>query len=167
VESLNKLLQETLNPPGEARREIATARQTLREGDKVMQIRNNYAKEVFNGDIGWVESIEGRSLTARFPDIGEGLSVRYEQGELDELQLAYAMSVHKSQGGEYPIVILALSRDHYPFLQRNLLYTAVTRARRRVLIAGQKKALQAAVLNDQMRRRYSLLTERLREEPLC
>jgi exodeoxyribonuclease V alpha subunit len=167
VENLNRLLQETLNPPGGERREIATPRQALREGDKIMQMRNNYDKEVFNGDIGWVESIEGRTLTARFPDIGGGLAVRYEQGELDELQLAYAMSVHKSQGGEYPIVILALSRAHYLFLQRNLLYTAVTRARRQVLIAGQKKSLQTAVLNDRMRRRYSLLTERLRETPLC
>jgi exodeoxyribonuclease V alpha subunit len=167
VENLNRLLQETLNPPGGERREIAAPRQTLREGDKIMQTRNNYDKEVFNGDIGWVETVEGRTLTARFPDVGDGLCVRYEQGELDELQLAYAMSVHKSQGSEYPIVILAFSREHYLFLQRNLLYTAVTRARRQVIVAGQKKSLQTAVLNDRMRRRYSLLAERLRETPLC
>lgn len=163
VENLNKLLQERLNPPDEYKQEISTARQVLREGDKIIQVRNNYDKEVFNGDIGWVSSVNGKVLTAYFPDINDGLAVKYEQGELDELQLAYAMSVHKAQGSEYPVVILALSKGHYVFLQRNLLYTAVTRAREKVVIVGQKASLQTAVLNDKTRRRYSLLAERLQE----
>ena len=97
VENLNRLLQEKTNPPDPGRQEIHTPRQILREGDRIMQIRNNYEKEVFNGDLGWVSGIAGRTLTAHFPDINDGLSVQYEAGELDELQLAYAMSVHKSQ----------------------------------------------------------------------
>jgi exodeoxyribonuclease V alpha subunit len=167
VENLNRLLQEAVNPPDPAKEELASLNQILREGDRIMQIKNNYDKEVFNGDLGWVKTIESRSLTAWFPDVNEGKAVRYEQGELDELQLSYAMSVHKSQGSEYPVVILALSKAHYIFLQRNLLYTAVTRARRQVFIAGQKSALLTAVANDRTRRRYSLLAERLRETILC
>ena len=164
VQNLNSLLQEHLNPPAEEdKEEITSLRQVLRVGDKIMQVRNNYEKEVFNGDIGWVKKIEGRSLLAYFPDINEGHLVRYKQGELDELQLAYAMSVHKSQGSEYPVVILALAKGHYMLLQRNLLYTAVTRARQQVIIVGQKSALQTAVANDRTRRRYSLLAERLQE----
>ena len=166
VENLNKLLQEKINPPAENKNEIATARQILREGDKIMQIRNNYDKEVFNGDLGVIQSISGRNLHAYFPDVNEGIVVKYEQGELDELQLSYAMSVHKSQGSEYPIVILALSKGHYVFLQRNLLYTAITRAKNRVFIIGQEKSLRTAIGNDRMRRRYSLLKERLNEELL-
>lgn len=167
VENLNKLLQEEINPPAEEKNEIATTRQIFREGDKIMQIRNNYEKEVFNGDLGIIKSIRGRSLEAFFPDVNEGITVKYEQGELDELQLAYAMSVHKAQGSEYPVVILALSRGHFIFLQRNLLYTAVTRARNQVFIMGQEASLHAAVANDRMRKRYSLLKERLSEALLC
>lgn len=167
VENLNRKLQLALNPPDASKEELTTSRQTLREGDKIMQTRNNYDKEVFNGDIGWVERIEARSLTAFFPDVNGGLSVRYEQGELDELQLSYAMSVHKSQGSEYPFVVLAFSKAHYIFLQRNLLYTAITRAQNRVFIVGQERAIYTAVENDRMRRRYSLLKERLQEILLC
>lgn len=166
VENLNKLLQERFNPPDEFKQEVNTARQILREGDKIIQVRNNYDKEVFNGDIGWVSAVHGRTLTAYFPDINDGLTVKYEQGEFDELQLAYAMSVHKAQGSEYPVVVLALSKGHYIFLQRNLLYTAITRAREKVVIVGQKSSLQTAVINDKTRRRYSLLAERLQEVDL-
>ncbi len=163
VQNLNKLLQNQLNPPCDDKEEIPSVHQILREGDKIMQVRNNYEKEVFNGDIGWVKSIDGRVLQAYFPDVNDGQLVKYEQGELDELQLAYAMSVHKSQGSEYPLVVLALSRSHYMLLQRNLLYTAITRAKQKVVIVGQKAALSTAVLNDRTRRRYSLLAERLQE----
>ena len=167
VGNLNRMLQTELNPPAKEKQELVTSRQILREGDKIMQIRNNYDKEVFNGDIGFVESIYGRTLTAYFPDVNGGLSVKYEQSEIDELQLAYAMSVHKAQGSEYPFVILAFSKAHYIFLQRNLLYTAVTRAQSRVFIVGQQRAIRTAVENDRMRRRYSLLKERLQEIFLC
>ena len=167
VENLNKLLQEMINPPAEEKNELTTTRQILREGDKIMQIRNNYDKEVFNGDLGVIQRISGRVLHAFFPDINDGIVVKYEQGELDELQLSYAISVHKAQGSEYPVVILALSKGHYIFLQRNLLYTAVTRAKSKVFIMGQEKSLHAAVSNDRTRRRYSLLKERLCEELLC
>lgn len=167
VENLNKMLQDKINPADFSKSEIVTVRQVLREGDKVMQMRNNYEKEVFNGDIGWVREAQGRMLRVFFPDVGEGLTVSYEQGELDQLQLAYAISVHKSQGSEYPVVILALSRGHYVFLQRNLFYTAITRASVKTIVVGQKKAMQTAVLNDKMRQRYSLLSQRLQEGVLC
>ena len=164
VENLNKLLQEKVNPESDEKEEIHTSKQVLRVGDKVMQIRNNYEKEIFNGDLGVVESICGKNLFVRFPYVENVSLVEYAPGELDELQLAYAMSVHKSQGSEYSTVILAFSKSHYIFLQRNLLYTAITRAKEKVIILGQKRALQTGVLNDKMRKRYSLLTERLKEE---
>ena len=128
-----------------------------------MQIRNNYEKDVFNGDIGRVIRIVGKSATVDFPERPEGDHVTYTESEVEELQLAYAMSVHKSQGSEYPYVILLMVRSHYIMLQRNLLYTAVTRAKERVLIVGSKNAVRTAVENDKTRRRYSLLAERLQE----
>ena len=152
----------------------------LREGDKVMQIRNNYEKEVFNGDIGRIIRIDGGNATVVYDDGGKpvftsfedeyayagisGNKIVYTSAEVDELQLAYAMSVHKSQGSEYPVVILLMVPGHYIMLQRNLFYTAVTRARQKVVIVGSKKAVQAAVLNDKTRKRYSLLAERLQEQ---
>ena len=126
-------------------------------------IRNNYEKDVFNGDIGRVIRIVGKSATVDFPERPEGDHVNYTESEVEELQLAYAMSVHKSQGSEYPYVILLMVRSHYIMLQRNLLYTAVTRAKERVLIVGSKNAVRTAVENDKTRRRYSLLAERLQE----
>lgn len=163
VENLNRLLQGALNPPDPAKGWIQGVNQTLREGDKVMQIRNNYTKGVFNGDIGFIAAIDDGVVIVRYP---EG-PVMYERGELDELQLAYAMSVHKSQGSEYPVVILPLVPGHRIMLQRNLLYTAVTRAKERVILLGSKAALNTALANDRTRRRYSLLAERLRGESLC
>ena len=152
VQNLNRLLQARVNPPSPAKEEIQQPGGTvLRLGDKVMQIRNNYEKDVYNGDIG------------QYPDRADGECVTYEEGETDELQLAYAMSVHKSQGSEYSRVVLALVPGHYIMLQRNLLYTAVTRAREKVELVGTKAALQTAVANDRTRRRYSLLKERLQE----
>lgn len=163
VENLNKLLQEALNPHTDGKAAIAGTSQILREGDKVMQIRNNYNKGVFNGDIGFIIGIEHGKVTVRYPDN----DVIYERGELDELHLAYAMSVHKSQGSEYPVVIMPLIPGHHIMLQRNLLYTAVTRAKERVILLGSKAALNTAVSNDRTRRRYSLLAERLKGEGLC
>ena len=158
VENLNRRLQAALNPKSPAKAEFANSTQTFRLGDKVMQLRNNYGKHVFNGDIGFITELEEDHITVNF---GEEQAVEYEKSELMELQLAYAMSVHKSQGSEYPVVILPLTRGHYIMLQRNLLYTAVTRAKKRVILLGSKAALHTAVANDRTRRRYTLLAERL------
>ena len=163
VQNLNKLLQQYINPPSSNKPEVNIPGNILRVGDKVMQIRNNYEKEVFNGDIGRVIRIDGRSATVAYPERPEGDFVTYAQSELEELQLAYAMSVHKSQGSEYPNVILLMVPSHYIMLQRNLLYTAVTRAKQKVLLVGTKAAVRTAVENDKTRRRYSLLAERLQE----
>ena len=163
VQNLNKLLQQRMNPPSDIKGEVVTPAGILRLGDKVMQIRNNYDKEVYNGDIGRIAVVTDKTVQVWFPDRQDGEYVSYAQGEVDELQLAYAMSVHKSQGSEYAMVILALVPAHYIMLQRNLLYTAVTRAKKKVLLVGTKAALQTAVANDKTRRRYSLLAERLQE----
>lgn len=163
VQNLNKLLQQYMNPPADNKGEVNIPGNVLRVGDKVMQIRNNYEKDVFNGDLGRVIKIEGKNVTVAFPERPEGDYVTYAQGETEELQLAYAMSVHKSQGSEYPCVILLMVPSHYILLQRNLLYTAVTRAKKQVLIVGSKAAIRTAVENDRTRRRYSLLAERLQE----
>jgi exodeoxyribonuclease V alpha subunit len=128
-----------------------------------MQTRNNYSKGVFNGDIGFIVGADSGIAVVRYPD-GD---ILYERAELDELVLAYAMSVHKSQGSEYPVVVMPLVAGHYMMLQRNLLYTAVTRAKQRVILLGAKPALNTALANDRTRRRYSLLAERLRGEDLC
>ena len=125
-----------------------------------MQIRNNYDKEVFNGDIGIVESIdpENRELTVNF----EGRSVSYDITELDELVLAYAVTIHKSQGSEYPIVVMPILMSHYVMLQRNLVYTGVTRAKKVLVLVGTKKALALAVRNTAVRKRNTLLAQRIR-----
>ena len=158
VENLNRILQSALNPPATGKAEIAQGGKLFREGDKVMQMRNNYEKHVFNGDIGFILEIEVNQMTVRFPEA----DVKYEKSELLDLSLAYAMSVHKSQGSEYPVVLMPLIAGHRIMLQRNLLYTAVTRAKRRVILLGVKAALHTAVANDRTQRRYSLLAERLR-----
>lgn len=157
VENLNRLLQESLNAPDAAKAEMNGPRCVFREGDKVMQTKNNYQKNVFNGDIGFVERIADGRMTVSFGDA----DVVYERKDIDELSLAYAMSVHKSQGSEYPIVILPLTAGHHVMLQRNLLYTAVTRAKKQVILLGTKAALYTAVDNDRMRKRYTLLAQRL------
>ena len=158
VDNLNRLLQAALNPPSVAKPEQAFGSLVFRCGDKVMQIRNNYVKGVFNGDIGFVAAITPEHLTVRF---GPELSVDYEKNELAELQPAYAMSVHKSQGSEYPVVVLPLVPGHRVMLQRNLLYTAVTRAKERVILLGSLAALRTAVENDRTKKRCTLLAERL------
>ena len=164
VQNLNGLLQARVNPPSSCKEEILQPGGiALRVGDKVMQIRNNYEKDVYNGDIGQIVNITGKTVKVWYPERTDGEYVTYEEGETDELQLAYAMSVHKSQGSEYSRVVLALVPGHYIMLQRNLLYTAVTRAREKVELVGAKAALQTAVANDRTRRRYSLLKERLQE----
>lgn len=156
VENLNRQLQQALNP---AVFGVDTGGRLLpRERDKVMQMKNNYTKGVFNGDVGVVLKRTEQQIIVRYPEH----DIVYESGEWDELHLAYAMTVHKSQGSEYPVVILPLLPSHHMMLQRNLLYTAVTRAKRRVILVGTKSALHTAVANDRTRRRYTLLAERLR-----
>jgi len=151
-----------LNPASEGELEVKYGEMKFRAGDKVMQTKNNYEKKVFNGDIGRVWELSQGKMMVRYPD----WDATYESGQMDELTLAYAMSVHKSQGSEYPVVILPLVTGHSIMLQRNLFYTAVTRAKEKVIVLGTKRAVQIAVHTDRTRRRYSLLTERLKEVDL-
>jgi exodeoxyribonuclease V alpha subunit len=165
VENLNLRLQETLNPPAPEKPELRMAFGLFRLGDKVMQIRNDYKKLVFNGDIGRVRAIdiEERQLMVCYPEVEGEREVLYEADELDQLVLSYAISVHKSQGNEYPVVVMPLTTQHYLMLQRNLLYTAVTRARKMVLLIGTKKAVAIAVANNKIEERHSLLRQRLQK----
>ena len=153
--SLNIELQSALNPPSEIR--IERFGWTFCPGDKVMQIENDYDKDVYNGDLGVVSRIdvEEGELHVDF----DGREVTYGFGELYELVLAYATTVHKSQGSEYPAVVIPLSTQHYPMLQRNLVYTGVTRGKRLVVLVGQRKALAIAVKGARARRRWSKLRE--------
>jgi exodeoxyribonuclease V alpha subunit len=159
VQNLNQLLQAALNPPSRDSAEHKFGATTFRVGDRVMQIRNNYGLEVFNGDIGVVAAIdaEEQKLTVSF----DGRVVEYGWGDVDELVLAYAATVHKSQGSEYPCVIMPLLTQHYMLLQRNLIYTGVTRAKKLVVVVGSKKALAMAVRNNKVTQRYSGLRARL------
>ncbi len=154
--NLNTVLQEALNPSGPA---IERYGWTFRAGDKVMQMVNDYDKDVFNGDIGRVAKIDEveQEMTVRFDD----RPVKYDFNELDELHLSYATTVHKSQGSEYPVVVLPIHTQHYMMLQRNLLYTAITRSRKLVVLVGTLKALAIAVKNMDARRRVTLLKQRL------
>ena len=157
IETLNRELQQLLNPHGRPVGAGSAAR--LRVGDRVMQLRNNYQLDVFNGDLGVIESVdpEEAEVAVRFDE----RRVVYDARDLDELDLAYACSIHKSQGSEYPCVILVLHRQHYLMLQRNLLYTGLTRGRRLVLLVGSAQAVTRAVRNDTQRLRYTMLRERL------
>ena len=151
--SLNIELQNALNPPGEIR--VERFGWTFCPGDKVMQVENDYDKDVYNGDLGMVSRIdmEESEVSVEF----DGREVIYGFGDLDELVLAYATTIHKSQGSEYPAVVIPLSTQHYPMLQRNLVYTGVTRGKRLVVLVGQRKALAIAVKGARARRRWSKL----------
>jgi len=153
--SLNIELQRALNPRGEPRVEKFGTAYAI--GDKVMQIENDYDKEVFNGDLGYVEAIDVdlSEITISF----DGRLVTYGFGELDEVVLAYATTIHKSQGSEYPAVIIPVTTQNYTMLQRNLLYTGVTRGKKLVILLGQKKAVAIAIKNAAGRRRWSKLRE--------
>ncbi len=162
--NLNQALQAAINPSvtdrqGNAAPELHRAGCAFRPGDKVMQIRNNYDKEVFNGDIGTIQGIDmdERTVTILFDD----RRVAYDAAELDEIVLAYATTVHKAQGAEYPIVVMPVMMTHFAMLQRNLLYTGVTRARKALVLVGQKKAVAYCVKNQTVDRRNTLLAERL------
>lgn len=157
TQALNILLQNELNPQSE---ELKSGLRTYRLNDRVMQICNNYEKEVFNGDVGRICDLntEDGELTVDF----DGRKVPYDMSDLDELVLSYACTVHKSQGSEYPVVIMPVSTSHHIMLQRNLLYTAITRARKMVVLVGSTKAIGIAVHNDRVAKRNSCLDERLR-----
>ncbi len=164
VERLNERLQAILNPPRPDLPEVAHRGRVLRVGDKVLQLRNNYPKQVLNGDTGRIRAIDPRDRTveAVFTDAQGSHAVRYAEGELDELGLAYAMSVHKAQGSEYPVVLVPVVTAHYMLLQRSLLYTAVTRAKERVILLGSPRAVAIALEQAEGGRRYSGLEARIR-----
>lgn len=156
ADNLNVVLQNAINPVGPSLRRGLTI---FRRGDRVMQMRNNYDKEVFNGDVGFVRDIDAEEETLRVDF--DGKPVEYGRGELDELVLAYASTVHKSQGSEYPAVVMVIATQHFKLLQRNLLYTAVTRGRKLVCIVGTHKAAAIATRNNEVRSRQTALAERL------
>ena len=153
--NLNQRLQQRLNPHGQAHNHRGAE---FRVGDKVMQVKNNYDKGVFNGDIGTIERLDAEKqvLYVRFD-----YTLEYDQVDLDQLTLAYAISIHRSQGSEFPVVVLPLTTQHYVMLQRNLLYTAITRAKQMIVIVGTPKALKLAIANDKVAQRYTTLKQRL------
>ena len=163
--TLNTLLQQALAPAAEGTPERRHGARVFRPGDKVIQIRNNYDKGtagVFNGTVGTITalSVTDQQLTVR---TDEDEDIVYDFDELDELQHAYAITVHRSQGSEYPAVVVPLTMSAYTLLQRNLLYTAVTRAKRLVVLAGSRKALAIAVRTAGTGRRHTALTHRLQK----
>ena len=154
--NLNTQLQEMLNP---SENSVSRWGRTFRVRDKVMQIKNNYDKEVFNGDIGRITGIdeEAQELSISF----DGRQVDYDFTDLDEVVLAYAVSVHKAQGSQYSVVVIPVHTQHYMLLQRNLIYTGITRGRKLVVMVGTKKALSIAVKNNKTQKRFTRLAERL------
>lgn len=160
TESLNFALQKALNPSGAA---LIRGGTTFRVGDRVMQLRNNYDKDVYNGDVGFIKAVDptDRSLVVTF----DGRPVKYDAGDLDELVLAYATTIHKSQGSEYPAVIVLIHTQHYVMLQRNLLYTAITRGKKLVLLIGVPYAVNRAIDTNVVRERRTTLAERLAAPP--
>lgn len=159
VTNLNLKLQAALNPPGRGKLEKRVGGRTYRVGDKVMQVVNNYDKRVFNGDIGRIVALD--AVNQNVTVTVDGMPVVYDFLELDELIHAYAISVHKSQGSEYPVVVIPMTTQHYMMLQRNLLYTAVTRAKKLVILVGTRKAINIAVRNNKTSNRHTALDWRL------
>ena len=154
--NLNIELQNALNPKGES---LTRGGYTFRRGDKVMQIRNNYDKNVFNGDIGYITSVDTNERTLSV--IYDGKVVEYDVSELDEITLAYSITIHKSQGSEFPIVVIPVTMKHYVMLQRNLIYTGITRAKKICVLVGTTKALAYAIHNQTVSKRNTKLKERL------
>jgi ATP-dependent exoDNAse (exonuclease V), alpha subunit - helicase superfamily I member len=156
VQALNRALQSVLNPDA-SQPSVERFGTLYRAGDKVMQIQNDYDKDIFNGDIGVVRAIdsEEQSLSVEF----EGRDVPYSFNDLDQLVLAYATTIHKSQGSEYPAVVIPVMTQHYTMLQRNLLYTAITRGKKLVVLIGQRSAVERAVKNVSARTRWTKLRE--------
>jgi exodeoxyribonuclease V alpha subunit len=155
---LNTVLQERLNPSG---KEMQRGERLFRVGDRILQTRNNYDKDVYNGDLGWITDIDfdDSELMIDF----DGREVIYGFDELDEITLAYAVSVHKSQGSEYPAVIMPVVTQHFMLLQRNLIYTGLTRARKLAVMVGTNKAMGIGLKNSSSGRRFTHLRYRLQE----
>jgi len=158
---LNTLLQQVLNPPAAGKVELARGGSILRVGDRVIQHVNDYQREVFNGDIGTITTIdlEEQEVVVQFAE----RAVTYDYADLSELALAWAVTIHKSQGSEYPVVVLPLFMQHYVLLSRNLLYTGLTRAKHLAILVGPTKAIGVAVKRIMDRQRYTALAERLRK----
>lgn len=159
VRSLNEALQMTLNPRAAITPRIERSDSILAPGDKVMQTANDYDKDVFNGDLGVIRSVDAAKRTATIDF--DGRNIEYTAADLDSIVLAWATTIHKSQGSEYPAVVISLLTEQSIMLQRNLLYTAITRGRKLVVVVGQKRAIDMAVRNAESRRRFSRLRERL------
>ncbi|MGC8780000.1 MAG: ATP-dependent DNA helicase, partial [Anaerolineae bacterium] len=159
VAALNARLQAALNPPGPRKAERQVGGRVFRQGDRVMQIRNNYDKDVFNGDMGYITAVDLEDQMVRVNM--DGRTIPYDFLELDELVHAYAISIHKAQGSEFPAVVVPILTSHYMMLQRNLLYTAVTRAQKLVVLVGSPRAIGIAVKNDRAQERFSGLVERV------
>ena len=159
VFALNERLQEKLNPPANNKPERRLFGTVFRLGDKVMQTQNNYDKDVYNGDIGFIRSMDviEQNLTVNF----DGRSVTFDWSETDQLTLAYVISVHKAQGSEFPVVVMPIVTQHYTMLQRNLLYTAITRARKLCVLSGSRRAISMAVKNNKVAQRFTALEWRL------
>jgi exodeoxyribonuclease V alpha subunit len=156
TDNINIEVQKALNPHGDS---LVRGGTVFRVGDRVMQLRNNYDKDVYNGDVGFVKAADAaeRSLVVVF----DGRPVRYDGGDLDELVLAYAMTIHKSQGSEYPAVVVIVHSQHYVMRQRNLLYTAITRGKKLVLLIGVPYAVNQAIETNTVRERRTSLCSRL------
>ena len=159
TQALNRELQDLLNPRG---RELRAGDRRFREGDRVIQLRNNYDKLIFNGAIGRIVSVD--PAKGRVGAVFDEGSAEYDFSDLDELGLAYAISIHKSQGSQYPAVVIPMHQSHYLMLRRNLVYTAITRAERVCVLVGTQTALAQSVRNEDERRRFSRLADRLRVE---
>src|SRR5699024_10732271 len=164
----NITLRDSLNPKSSDKKEWKINNQLLREGDKVIQTNNNYDKDVFNGDMGDIKKIikitkEGENRNAIEVDLGQKKEIVYEREEIKELQLAYAITIHKAEGGESPVVIMPATLTHSMMLTRNLIYTAVTRAREKMVLIGNPQAVEVAVKNNKKISRNSLLTERIQK----
>lgn len=160
VDNLNRMLQEVLNPRRNSK-EIQFGRKVFREKDKVMQFRNDYEKEVFNGEVGFIDRI-GEDEDGVFAEIVmDDRRVIYRRDDFEDLDLAYATTIHKSQGSEYDIVIIPVTTQHYLFLQRNMIYTAITRAKKKVILIGSKKALAIAIRTNKVEERNSRLAQRI------
>ncbi len=157
--NLNQVLQQLINPTAEDKEELVRGDSILRTGDRVMQLKNDYNREVFNGDLGIVRAIDKteKEVTIDF----DGRDVVYDFADLNEITLAWAKSIHKSQGSEYPVVILPLYTQHYVMLSRNLFYTGLTRSKKLALIVGSEKAIAIAVKQVKQQLRYTRLKERL------